>query len=640
MTLRSFLIGLVCVGIISFIIAWAELVAGAIQIGIHQFPPVVLAMLFLVILGNGLAARLRPGRQLRKEELLSIYCMMLIGAMVSSRGLMERLLALTVGLNYYADPTNRWQPLFFPYVRRWLVPWDPQGPEKQPIVVSFFEGLSEGESLPIGSWIVPLLAWGFLFACVCLAFICMATILRRQWADNERLSFPLAQLPVEMIGADGGTTFLRSKLMWFGFAVPTAIYMLNGLARVNPSLPSVKLQWVLNDWMRFPPWDQLPYMPIKFSFAAIGFFYLLPAEILFSFWFFFLLGKLQDVIAISTGTMIHPAPHAAANDYLAYQTSGAFFVFAASILFMARGHLKRIFSRQPYPDEGKELLPYRRALIGLGAAFAGAVAWCVAAGMSLTIALFEIGVYLLVQALIMARSTSEAGLLMVEGSFTPRDVLGLFVDQRTFGPHSLTALAWTQGILTRDLRGMTLTAYLDSQRVADGIGARRKPLLPTFIVALVCAFLIAVSIQLPINYYRGAATLYQYPYRQNALQFFKEHAPLLQGVPAWTWRGPFFFVLGGVVTALLSFMRSRFAWWPLHPLGYVMCASWAVIVFWFAMLVAWVLKVLTVHYGGLRLYAKARPFFLGLIFGELLQAVVWTVAASIWKIAVPPVPLD
>jgi hypothetical protein len=639
MTLRSFLIGLVCIGLVSFIIAWAELVAWAIPIGMHQFPPVVMAMLFLLLLANTLTRRLWPGKQLRKGELLSIYCMMLIGAMVSSRGLMERLLALMVGLNYYADETNRWQSLFFPYVRRWLVPWDPSGPTKQPIVVSFFERLSEGQSLPVKLWIGPLAAWGFLFACVCVCFICMATILRRQWADNERLSFPLAQLPVEMIGGEGGTTFLSSRLMWFGFCIPTAIYMLNGLAKVNPSLPSVRLDWVVNDWLRFPPWDQLALMPIKLSFAAIGFFYLLPAEILFSFWFFFLLGKAQDVIAISRGTMIFAAPHAAVNDYLGYQTQGAFLVFAASLLFMARGHLKRIVSRHPYPDEGEELLSYRRAIAGFAVGFVGIVAWCAAAGMSITIALFEIGVYIMVQGLIMARCTSEAGLLMAEGSFTPRDVLGLFVDQRTFGPRSLTALAWTQGILTRDLRGMTLTAYLDAQKVADGIGERRKPLLPTFVVALLCSFLIAAAIQLPINYYRGGVTLHPYP-ADNAIQFFREHAPLMQGLHGRTWKAPLFFAVGGAVTALLSLLRIRFTWWPLHPLGYVMCASWAVVIFWFAMLVAWVLKVLTVHYGGLRLYTKARPFFLGLIFGELLQAVLWTVAASIWNIAVPAVPLN
>ena len=35
------------------------------------------------------------------------------------------------------------------------------------------------------------------------------------------------------------------------------------------------------------------------SFAAIGFFFLLPADVLFSIWFFFLLSRVEQVVATS-----------------------------------------------------------------------------------------------------------------------------------------------------------------------------------------------------------------------------------------------------------------------------------------------------------------------------------------------------
>ena len=47
---------------------------------------------------------------------------------------------------------------------------------------------------------MPLLNWGILIGLVVFAFLCLAAILRRQWVDNEKLAFPLAQLPLEIAG--------------------------------------------------------------------------------------------------------------------------------------------------------------------------------------------------------------------------------------------------------------------------------------------------------------------------------------------------------------------------------------------------------------------------------------------------------
>jgi len=85
-------------------------------------------------------------------------------------------------------------------------------------------------------------------------------------------------------------------------------------------------------------------------------------------------------------------------------------------------------------------------------------------------------------------------------------------------------------------------------------------------------------------------------------------------------------------------MRARFWWWPFHPLGYALCASWTMIVFWFPVLIAWILKTLIARYGGMRLYTRARPFFLGLILGEFSMAVLWTGISALTRTPAPFFP--
>jgi len=93
-----------------------------------------------------------------------------------------------------------------------------------------------------------------------------------------------------------------------------------------------------------------------------------------------------------------------------------------------------------------------------------------------------------------------------------------------------------------------------------------------------------------------------------------------------------------ILAVVLSVMRMRYVWWPLSPLGLALSGSWSMIVFWFPMFIAWLIKGGVVHYGGMHLYSNLRPFFLGLILGEFSQAVIWATIAGIWRTPAPFFP--
>jgi hypothetical protein len=638
---RGIILGLVAVAVVVFIVTWAELVTGQIMIGFLQLPPVVLALLFVLALVNRAVARWANRWALSAHDLAVIHIMMVVAAMISSRGLMEKLIPTLVGQNYFADETNKWAQLYFPFIKKWLVPWDPAGGEKQWLAVRFFEGLRSWESLPWVQWLVPMLAWSINILAVFFAYLCIATILRKQWVENEKLSFPLAQLPLELIRTGEGSSFFRNRVFWIGFVLPLAIFAVNGLHNMFPTIPSLRLQFNMHEFLRERPWSAVSFFMAFLSPAAVGFFYLLPTDLLFSLWFFFILGKVQEVTFVQLGLEPESAPHCGVHLPVGAQATGAWFALAVYLILVSRPHLKRVWQaaragRGVY-DQG-EIMSYRAAVWGLALSFLVIIAWTVTAGMSLWLAAFEFIVFLFVQAIIMARSTSEGGLLMTEGTFTPIDLVGAGIARNTLGGANLTVLAFMDGMWTRDLRGLLLTGFLDGQRVADGVGLVRRRLLLVFGLAVVAAMVFAGVLHLWLPYSKGGLNLYPYIYRSHNLQFVTENQAAMQGpVPTklvyLAWVG-----LGMAVTAFLGWMRVRFYWFPLHPLGYALQSTWTILVFWCPIFLAWLCKAGISRYGGMRAYQRARPFFLGLVFGEFLAAVFWTLVATVSDAPAPAFP--
>ena len=85
--------------------------------------------------------------------------------------------------------------------------------------------------------------------------------------------------------------------------------------------------------------------------------------------------------------------------------------------------------------------------------------------------------------------------------------------------------------------------------------------------------------------------------------------------------------------ALFTFMRARFVWWPLHPVGLVASCTLPIMArAWFSIFLAWLFKILILKYGGIGVYRKSIPFFLGLILGVFTTAGLWLVISAFTKI--------
>jgi hypothetical protein len=83
------------------------------------------------------------------------------------------------------------------------------------------------------------------------------------------------------------------------------------------------------------------------------------------------------------------------------------------------------------------------------------------------------------------------------------------------------------------------------------------------------------------------------------------------------------FSVGLGMIGLLMVGRVMWVGWPFHPIGLVLMNSGPLQQFWFSIFIGWCIKRLLLHYGGASAFRRARPFFIGLIVGEILAAGVW-----------------
>jgi hypothetical protein len=655
---RALVVGALATALTAYLVTQAEMVLSSVRIGYLQFPPAALGVLLLVVALSRLAGRAARRWGLTSSDLLVIYCMCLVGAMTASHGLVEKMVPALNYPNRGANNANGWHDLYDRFLRPGLVAYDPARAGLQPASAAYDQKLPRGEAVPWALWAAPVLNWGLLSLFVLSAFLCLTSILRRQWVDSEKLSFPLAQLPLEIAGDQDRPAFFRNRLMWLGVLIPVAVYALKGLHQVQPNVPDVPLSWTLTDYVTAPPWNAAASnVYFILSFAAIGFFFLLPTDVLFSIWFFFLLSRIEQLVMISLNQPTPQMPAYPPPLFVGYQTVGAYLVLTGYFFWIARPHLQRVWASAlgrpggySRAEDAGELLPYRAAVWGLFGSVGLAAGWLWLNGMSPWLALFELVICIFVIALVMARSTAEAGMLMTETTFRPVDLLRMVVPLHSLGGANLTMLAFFDNLFLRDQRGLLLTGLLDSARITDGARVPRRAFAGALALGILVAFAVAVPLNILLPYHLGAnghmdgwmesgspgLTITDYA------QYFKGTPPPQAGA---SWQMPAFFGVGALMTVFLTFMRTAFFWWPLHPLGYALSGSWSTIQFWFACLLAWVFKSLILRYGSMGFYTKSRPFFLGLVLGEFGIAVFFVVlnALSAWlfpehKIPAPPFP--
>jgi hypothetical protein len=617
---RAVVVGVLLSGVIAVGLPFGEFVLNGTQMGLNSSTPAAFFLLFLLVaLVQPILGAARPGWSFTPSELLSMAVMMMITTAIAGRGFVSIAIPIISGVHYFATPENDWADFLVPHVPTWMTP------QSSSAIKGFYEGLSEGEPIPWGPWIEPL-SWWFVFM---IAFytvvVCLMVIMRRQWMDHERLLYPLTQLPLSMVQDGGSSTgpFLKQPGIWVGAAVPCILHGINGLSHyyefIGKLEPSHSFSLIPN----------LVTLHLRFDCMWTGLAYLVNTSVTFSLWFFFLLAKLETAffvrIGVSNSEGLDIFSHTSHTGILSHQVMGGMVVMVVLGLWTARGHLWDVVQhlwRSESRSDGDELISYRMAVIGVlsGAAVMGSWLW--ASGLSLwAVCLFLLGAFIIFFAL--TRVIVEAGLAAAVQGMSGCGLLVSSVGSTALGVKGLVALGMTLA-WAGDLLVFMMAPCANGIRMLHGLGRYRRRILLMMMLAMAIGLvggvgtIIALSYEYGANNYHGQwAWFAREPFRFAANLAHNPTGPNLDG---WLWNG-----VGAVVMTGLIWARHNLLWWPLHPIGFVAGGTWILNSIWFSIFLAWLVKVLVLHYMGANGYRATRWFFLGMILGQFVAGGVWTV---------------
>ena len=620
-TIRSIFIGVLFTSLCAVMAHYSINVAHGSYMAIDHMPVAAISLFFiLLIFLHALITIIKKPLGLLPNELLVIYIMGFVGCSVTTMGLGSQILPILGAPTYYATSQNRWEEIILPYIKSWLIPQDKEA------VKGFFEGIREGSPIPWGVWIKPLLCWLPFLLCLYVVMLCIPVIMRRQWIEKERLQFPLAQLPIEMVGRGEGSRgypFFRDRLMWFGFAIPFIISSINGLNHYLHVVPPVKL---VNAILTFRNTQSLIF---RISFPVIGFLYLVRLDVAFSLWFFALVSHVLAGWFKITGI-------ASTENLGIYGTSevifnhlgiGALVVFVIYGLWMARAHLKEVFlkafTKGSSLDDSKELLSYRFAVISILLSIIFMTVWLTLSGIPPFLAFLFI-ILALIIFLGLTRIVIEAGIptLVAPGIAAPQLVSS--VGATAFGNSGLASLSLTWGYAA-DIRTFVMSAASNSLKIAEEIRRRRRVIFVCMLLAILVSIVTSLTVDLRLAYTYGGINLNSWyfiggpgaPFNFIQQKILYPEGPNITG---WVYK-----IVGGGIMAFFMFMRTRFLWWPLHPIGWSIGSCWLIQQLWFSIFITWLIKALVLRYGGPKIYKNTRTFFLGLILGQYVVAGLWLI---------------
>lgn len=569
-------------------------------------PPV--AALMAVALLNAIGRKVFGRWYLETPDLVVIFTILFVGTAMASEW-MNVVAPLWHSFGLYADQNETYRTRVIPHLADWLF-----FRTAEPIREYGIGGYPFPYALTkLGVWLPIFLGWLGLFGSAAMAMLCINTLMRRLWTQQERLAFPIIQVP--MLLCQPQSPLWRSRYLWGAFLVMVLIDTINALNMFFPWIPPIKTRFLahLNDYLHSPPWNQTGWIPVGLFpyMSAIGVF--VPNDLLFSSVLFYFVRKLMQVATAAMGYeqgvfgggYLVPQP-----PYFSEQSWGAFLGLFVSVAWASRGYLKEIWReiRTGYNPEAGYALSARWAFIGLIVSLGVLIGLGIAVGLPWWLVTIYVLLYMAFS-VVVARLRAQLGAPIHEMAFMgPHQLMIAFTGTQNLTESTIARLMTTFHFMNRLHRSHPMPYELESMKMGELARLNQKALWFVIASAVILGILLGEFFSINRFYRDGAGDFGQgmagvitqladnrYPPNVTAMAFFT---------------GAFCFVL------LLDFIRYRVPGFPIHPAGYALSMNFGIDYIWFGLGVVLLIKLFVNRYYGLQGYEKLRAVAIGVILGE------------------------
>lgn len=587
---------------------------------ISLFPNVLFTLFFVVLLNLAAAKWWKP--LLSRLDLAVMWGILCMGSSLASLDQIQVLVPIAADPYYFGVETTQWLQHFGDEISRWLVVTDKEA------LLGFFRGNSSLYELRhIKAWATPMLVWTVLWSFLVWGMMAINALLSPRWLRKERLTYPVVQVPLELINHP--TSLLKSRVMWAGFLIGASVTALAGLHALYPAIPAPNVRPIsLHEVFTERPWNAIGWTPITFFPFVIGLGFLMPTDLMFSCWFFYWYWKAQQVFAAATGLDQSPgAP------WINPQTFGAVMGLALALLYSSRFDLgdmwrralkrtQRLVPGQPMGARASFLLLF----VSLAVLVA---AWSVLGVRFWLVIVLFVSYYLM--GIAITRIRVEFGSPVHDLHVTSAD----YILPTVFGPsyfykRDLVGLTYYWAF-NRAQRAHEMPQHAEALKVAEQTGLPLARMNKILLLTVPIGLLIGIWAYLHIAYDLGSASKFTTSWWLGFEGWSRADSWI--NAPARPDHNAAWGILVGFLSVLfLYFMKLRFVGWPFHPIGYPISNSFSIQLVWMPLLIAWLAKIFVMRHGGLRSFRAVRPFFIGLVLGDVVLGCFWSLLGAILKL--------
>jgi len=571
---------------------------------------VIFLIFWLVVISLGLRL-LSPVLKLSPTNFALIYAGLMVVTVLPAMGFGGYFLPLLTGVYYFATPENNWSDLLWSHVPVWAVPPDLNA------ITDLFQGVGPDTPIDWSVWTGMLLHWGLFMMAFYMVSVSFIALMHYQWSNQERLVYPLAVVPNMLLESldNPVQSILKSRLLWAGFFFAWVFPTVNALDQVfdfevvtSFSLPSFSIQ--------------LTRIGVNFGcnidLLVVGLSYLVNLNVLLSVWLFHLLVKLEAGIINFLGvvTPLPAQPHMG-DVLLSHQQIGSLIFIVVFSLWLSRDFIWRqwrhIVSGEP-ESEANLISPRWAAIFGLvGLVYMAGFIYATGLGLIWSV-LFLILALLVFFGTARLLAQTGIGRLRAASSIPPlfTNLVGTnLVGQRGIGALGLH-MVWTADIQLF-LMGTLAHAFKVCEDVKLKISGRKLIFFLTS--AMVVGLVTTMVCYIYMGYRHGLIDGFGWYFVSSPRYHWEWAASTIANPYAARPIAALFMLIGAGLAALVALANYRFAGWPLHPVGLAVALTNTVSIDWFGMFLAWLIKMIVLRYGGVHVYRKTLPVFIGLILG-------------------------